>query len=100
MFLFVNYKKEVMAEAKHQVGAKLTKFIRLTIYGFLDLNSTLLIAAKLSKEERAGLQKSELARSNKDFVLHINERTRPSCLLHYGGLGSFLRQYDTQISLA
>ena len=47
-----------MVEANHQVEAKLTKFIRLSIYGFLDLKTTVLKAAKLSREEHESLKDS------------------------------------------
>ena len=39
----------------HQSKAKLTKFIRLIIFSFLDLKTTVLKVAKLSMEERTNL---------------------------------------------
>ena len=84
----------------HQSKAKLTKFIRLTIFSFLDLKTTVLKVAKLSIEERTNLQDSKIAQENKNFALTINNTRRPACLLHYGGISSFLRQFQMPLAIA
>ena len=61
-------------------GARLTKFIRLTVYSYLDLKVTALKAASLSKGERESLLKSEIARDCKvlNFCLSNFCRQRPA----------------------
>ena len=51
---------------------KLTKFLRLTIYGYIELKETVLKLASLSKQERQELLKSHIARGEKKkFVLNL-----------------------------
>ena len=51
--------------ARAEEQAKLTPFLRLTIYSYLDLKETVTKAACLSKIERAKLKESHIARENK-----------------------------------
>ena len=66
--------------------ARLTKFIRLTIYGFLDHGYVFHKIAVLGKHERASLKNSALTFEGKDLWLRFsraNTLTRHNALLVY-----------------
>ena len=70
-----------MDSADRKRESKLTKFIRLTVYSYLDLETTVRTVLCLSKSERDNLKASEIAREGKHFILHIDKDNRPDCLL-------------------
>ena len=60
----------------------LTKHIRLLIYNYLDLRTTIQRLCSLSSAERERIKTSEIAREGKVFELKITEESRPKCLIH------------------
>ena len=51
--------------------AALTRFIRLTIYGYLSLKEILTKVASLNRFERNFLESSAIARENKTFTMEL-----------------------------
>ena len=47
---------------------KLTKFLRLSIYNFLDMKNTIKVSG-LSKSERQAMEESEIAKEGKEIVI-------------------------------
>ena len=89
-----------MVRALAQSQARLTKHIRQVVYSYLTLDETVTKAACLSKYEREELQKSEIARADKVFILSLNRRTRPACLLTGDMLERFYKRIETRLNLA
>ena len=77
-----------------QPEAKLTKFLRLTIYNFLDIRDTALNISRLSKTERTNLLESEIAREGKIYGLAIDITTRPNCLICANSLDRFCKRIN------
>ena len=51
----------------------LTKYLRLYIYSFVDLETTIKAISKLSKDERQNLKKSAIAREGKKFIVKLHD---------------------------
>jgi len=68
---------------------RLTKSIRLTVYGYLDLKTVVVKMGSLSKGERDNLANSEIVRNGKHFVLNIDNKNKQACWLHEGRLDVF-----------
>ena len=63
--------QNVLASVVVVSGAKLTKYIRLVVYNFLDVKTTLKKISVLSKSERENLRDSGIARKGKDCELNL-----------------------------
>ena len=50
----------------------LSQYIRLTVYSYVDLKTTILKLGLLSKKERQAVQSSEIARENKILKLNVS----------------------------
>ena len=50
----------------------LSQFIRLTVYSYLDMKTTIQKLGLLSKREREAVQSSEIARENKILKLNVS----------------------------
>ena len=53
---------------------QLTKFLRLTVYSFLDFQESVLTLTRLGRREREALLNSQIARENKTFKLELRRR--------------------------
>ena len=71
---------------------KLTKFLRLTIYNFLNIRDTIKVS-RVSKNERQSMEESEIAKEGKSFVLNLDKDSRPQCLLHDDRVGKYVKQW-------
>lgn len=89
-----------MAKIAQQSQARLTKFIRLVVYGYLTFDETVKKAASLSTTERTNLKESEIARAGKVFTLPFSRRSRPTCLLKNDLLEQFYKRIETRVQLA
>ena len=75
----------------------LARDTRHLVYSYLRLKETLKIAA-LSKDEKASLQRSHIARKDKRLMVILDERIWPTCLLHDGNLEKFLWRFKLILS--
>ena len=75
----------------------LTKFLRLTIYGFFTFEDTVMTLALLSKRERSELLKSQIARENKTFKLTLDSDNLAASLLESGSLATFYGRIETRV---
>ena len=75
---------------------KLTKFLRLSIYNFLDMKDTIK-ASGLGKSERQAMEESEIAKEGKEIVLRLDNHYRRQCLLHDDRLSKFVKQWEPAI---
>ena len=55
----------------HQCMARLTKYLRMTVYSYLDIEETALKVTLLSKQERAEIYQSIIAREGKSLMIKI-----------------------------
>lgn len=75
--------QEVLKE-KRRARPRLTKYLRLTTYNFLDFETTLSKLAILSRNERKELLKSGIARAGKSAKLKVSKRKWPECWICTG----------------
>ena len=75
----------------------LARDTRHVVYSYLRLKETLKIAA-LSKDEKASLQRSHIARKDKRLMVILDQRIWPTCLLHDGNLDKFLQRFKLILS--
>ena len=59
---------------------RLKKFIRLTVYQFIDYKETVLTLTRLGSKERDALLKSQIAREKKICAITLKKRTL-ECLI-------------------
>ena len=92
--------QSLMERSRTQSTPRLTKFIRLVVYSYLTLNETMKKAARLSKQERTELEKSEIAKEGKVFGQTLNHATRPKCLLRNSLLSELLERIKIKLKFA
>ena len=64
----------MITTAKRKSEARLTNYIRLMIYGFIDLKMCLTHLTRLSKKEKERLLDSYFVREGKEYSIEINKR--------------------------
>ena len=74
--------------------------MRLTVYGFLSFDETVLTLTQLSKREREELLKSQIARENKTFVLALDHTNMPESLQNASRLTKFFKRIESRVMLA
>ena len=79
---------------------RLTKFIRLTIYQFIDFKEKVLKLTRLGSKERDALLKSQIARENKMFTITLNRRTLSHFIPKDTSLDKMYRRIETRAMLA
>ena len=77
--------------------ARLTTFLRLTVYSFLNLKEVATKAAMLNKSEREDIKESEIVRENKHFTLKV---FRVHCILQENNLEKYMQRYFMPITLS
>ena len=85
----------------HQPNAKLTKYIRVIVYSYLDFGKVFYGARSLSKQERQTIDKTAaIARKGKQMRLRLDQfLKKDECILHDGKLQKVLEKLETALSM-
>ena len=78
---------------------KLTKFIRLSVYSYLDFQTLLQTVSKLSKNERSILKNSYIVNESISLIFQPDNLLSKTCVLHDDMLQTVLKRIVYAFSL-